>query len=253
MRIDLVLKQLVKPKLLFLPRPHKLLFEHIPKCGGTAVKHFLISQYFNRRIFLINGRNPSKSISHFQALPEKRRYYYDLIVGHGAHKLRQYSHPETLKATIFRDPIDRIVSHYFYVLRSPEHYLHKQVTDRRISLVDYATSNLSQELRNNYVTRFLQISADEAEKNAEDSINRAYNLLREEYAVVGFLEELQDVMDTLTQSLNFHNQFKPKKLNVTGDRPKLADLDRDVLRTIEEANFLDVELYKLIKENVSDN
>lgn len=251
--INAVYTHLIKLRLLFLSRPKKLLFEHIPKSGGTTVTDFLKSQYSNEKIFCI-AHNTSKSISDFKCLPEEKRFSYDLIVGHGAHQLRRYSHPEILKATIFRDPVDRIISHYFYVLRTPKHRLYKEVTNNRISLVDYATSGPSgKELRNNYVTRFLQIPADEAEKNAEESITRAYNLIRKEYAVIGLLDHLDAAMNTLAKSAHFHNQFVPKRLNVTNDRPKLKEIDQAVIRTIEEVNFLDVRLYKLIKADAIKN
>ena len=198
----------------------------------------------------MNYRNdPATNIAYFKSLPEGKRYSFDLIHGHGADQLRNYSHPETLNVTIFRDPVERIISHYYYVLRSSKHHLHREVTEKRISLEDYVTTNLSGELRNNYVTRFLRISVDEVERNPEESIERAYRLIRQEYAVAGTLDQLDISMNKLTKILNSNKKFDPSRLNVTINRPKIDEIDQSVLHKIEKTNIIDVELYRLIKNS----
>jgi hypothetical protein len=248
MRASHFYKKLGKLKLLFMSRPQKVLFEHIPKCGGATVTHYLKSQCVDNKIFSIRG-DTRKSINNFKSLPEEKRYSYDLVLGHGAHKLIKYAHPEVLKATILREPVERIISHYYYVLRTPKHYLYEEVIEKGMSLVDYATSGISRELRNNYVCRFLQISANEVEANAEESIMRAYDILKEEYRVVGILEDLNTAMIKLAQLASFHSKFEPVKLNVTMNRPKLVDIDQETLNIISETNTLDIRLFALIKEN----
>jgi hypothetical protein len=234
-------------KCLILPCPKKLLFEHIPKCGGSTVNAYIKSQYLNKRVFSVNGNDPAASISYFKSLPEEKRYSFDLIHGHGADQLRDYSHPETLNVTIFRDPVERIISHYYYVLQSPKHNLFKEVTKKKLSLVDYASSDLSSELRNNYVTRFLRISAEEVERNPEQSIERAYRLIREAYGVTGTLDQLEISMNKVAKLLNFSNKFHPSRMNVTINRPGIDEIDQSVLDKIEKLNIIDVELYRMIK------
>ena len=245
--------QLHQVRNLFLPQPQKVLFEHVPKCGGTTVIDYLISQYTDHRIFRIDGGNPPKSIDLFMSLPEKKRHRYNLVYGHGANRLRQYVDPKSLSATIIRNPVDRIISHYYYVCRTPKHYLYDKVKGRNMSLIDYATSSLSGELRNNYVCRFLQITAEEAETKPEESIKNAYHILRDEYSVVGILENLNSVMDLLASKASFHDEYKNKKLNVTIDRPKQLDVGQSTLDAIKEVNHLDVKLFELVKNNLAKN
>lgn len=244
---------LLKLKLLFSPRPGKLLFEHIPKCGGTTVVNYLRSQYLDNRIFTVYGKDTGKRISLFKSLSQEKRYNYDLIVSHGAHQLRHYCHPDTLKATILRDPVERIISHYYYVLRTPAHYLHKKVTENNMSLADYVTSDLCGELRNSYVARFLEIPADEVDKNADKCVARAQKIIKEEYSVTGILDRLHETMESLARSRNFHSKFKSRKLNVTTDRPTQQGIEKNVLCAIETTNALDVRLYQSIAENITRN
>lgn len=238
---------------LFLPKPKKLLFEHIPKCGGTTINDYLRSQYTHHRIFGISGSNPSKSIKLFLSFPKKKRHSYDLVCGHGANRLRQHVHPKTLAIIILRNPVDRIISHYYYVRRSPNHYLYDEVTAKNMSLVDYATSNLSRELRNNYICRILQMSPEMAESTPDKSINSAFNILRDEYCVVGVIENLNLVMKFLARKALFHDEYKDKKLNVTTNRPNIMQVDQLTLNAIAEMNKLDVRLYELVKEHLVKN
>jgi hypothetical protein len=244
-------KHLKQVRNLFLAQPEKVLLEHVPKCGGTTVTNYLKSQYAHQRIFSIDGSNPSKSIELFMSLPEKRRHLYDLVHGHGANRLRQYIHQKSLAVTILRDPVERIISHYYYVCRSPKHYLFNEVTVNKMSLIDYATSSLSGELRNNYVCRFLQISAEEAESTPDESINSAYSILRDKYAVVGIMDNIDSAMKILASKASFRDEYKDKKLNVTIDRPKQTEIEQSTLDAIAEVNQLDVRLYDLVKKHLA--
>ena len=53
--------------------------------------------------------------------------------------------------TFLRDPVERLISHYHYVLRRPKHYLYEQVVKDGLSLSDYVTSDISPELSNHQV------------------------------------------------------------------------------------------------------
>jgi hypothetical protein len=200
--------------------PAKLLFEHIPKCAGTTVIHFLTAQYFNKKHFFIDGSNPTKSVLYFKSLPKQERLSYDLVLGHHAHDLLDFFHPKKVTLTVFRDPVDRIISHYYFVLRSPDHYLHKEVTSKGLSLERYASMDLSAELRNNYVTRFLRIPIEEAERDSENAVACAYDIIRKNYTVVGILEKLDAAMNALADAAHFRESFKPSVLNATVNRPK---------------------------------
>jgi len=119
-------------------------------------------------------------------------------------------------------------------------------------LLEYVTSDLSVELRNNYVCRFLQLNASTAELKPTESINAAFEVLQNEYSIVGTLENLNSSMRKLGELALFNRPFKKEKLNVTTDRPKKNEVDQTVIDTIAEVNYLDVRLYDLIKEKLAD-
>lgn len=233
---------------LFRTRPKKVLYEHIPKCAGTSVRSYLKSQYPFNRIYTVRGSDPARYIARFESLAEQRRHRYDLIVGHGAHRLRRQAHPDILKATVFRDPVDRVISHYFFVLQTPKHYLHHEVATRGISLVDYATGRISSELRNHYVSSLLEMSPEEAERSPDESVAHAFEVIRSEYDVVGTVKELDAAINALAAAAGFHDHFRPGKLNVTAGRPTQQQIDWATIQAIAELNSLDVKLYELIRD-----
>ena len=129
-------------------RPERLLFDHLPKCGGTGITHYLLQHYPGRLVFRTDSRHPLQSVDGFRSLPVSVRLGYQLIIGHEAHRLLDDVHGETNTLTVFRDPVDRIVSHFFYVRQDRDNYLHDRVVNGNIDLDGYVSLELSSELRN---------------------------------------------------------------------------------------------------------
>lgn len=229
--------------------PRKVLFEHVPKCGGTTVNNYLKSHYSKDKVFVINGARPFDSIKYFISLPKEERYSYDLVCGHGAYKLKDYVHPRAIRFTILRDPVDRIISHYYYVLRSPKHYLYDEIVKKKMSLMDYITSNVSNELRNNFVCRFLGKSPKNVEKDADKAVIDAYNVLKNDYAAVGIIEDFNQTMDLFAKKAFFNKKIEVKELNKTINRPQKKEINEITLKAIKEMNSLDIKLYDLVKKD----
>lgn len=224
----------------------KLLFEHIPKCGGTSVKEYLKSHYTPSKIFEIDGMNVEHSLDEFRSMSDSERCSFDLLLGHGAHKLRHLFHAEIKRLTILRDPVERIVSHYFFARQSPRHYLHAAIATSKMTLAEYATSDLSPELKNNYVRRFTGVSAEVAELSPDEAIDGVMQLLESDYAIVGTLESLDKSIRRVSEACNFNTSFKSgKRLNVTNTRP--SDVDPETLELISQVNSLDVEIYRRVR------
>ena len=228
-------------------RPQRILFDHLPKCAGTTINTYLVSHFPKRLVFQTNGQNPSESVGRFQSLSERSRYRYRLILGHLAHDLLDYVHPGTITLTIFRDPIDRIVSHYFYVRQNPHHYLHDRVMKSNIQLKDYTSSGLGSELRNWYTTHFSGYSLEDAEKCPEDSVRRAFDIISERYDVFGFQDNLAESVNRLRNSARLYEPFGSQARNITPNRTGLKDIPAEVKQIIAEANHLDIRLYALLK------
>ena len=234
-----------------ISNPRRLYFTHLPKCAGTSVYYYLEKHYPKRVIFRTNSRNPKKSFEHFQSLNQQTRHRYRLIAGHQPHQMIEYIHPDSVTFTIFRDPVERIISHYYFVKRDKQNYLHDWVINEDIQLEAYVTSGKSWELRNYYTTFFTGCSIEEVETNPADSVKMAFEIIKEQYDLVGFQDNLKPFMDNLRRVARLRIPFKNHILNRSGNRPKNQKVPKDIKDTIAETNFLDVELFSMLKTHLA--
>lgn len=186
-------------------RPRRVLFDHLPRCAGTTITRYLLMHYPRRFVFGTHNQQPSGSVQAFQSLPQGSRYHYQLIAGHLTNELLDYVHPDTITLTILRDPIDRIVSHYYYIKQQKQHYLHDRVLKSNVQLEDYASSELSPELRNWYTTHFTGLSVEEVEMEPEESVQRAAQVISKRYDIIGFQDDLPAVMHKLRNAVLYTN------------------------------------------------
>ena len=234
-----------------------VVFDHLPKCGGTSINRYLTTSFPKRRTFALNGINPNKSVQFFLNLTTKKRYRTKLVYGHLANRLFDVTHPESIRATVLREPIDRIISHYYYVKRNKDHYLYKKVVEENIQLSEYCYNDLSNELQNWYVTHFTGLSISEVEKNPKKSVESAFKNIIDKYHVIGFQDDIPLFIDNLKQAANINTQFKNEILNVTKKRIGTSQLDKSVLEKISKKNSLDIELfnrlYNFKKKEITKN
>jgi hypothetical protein len=186
-------------------------------------------------------------LRHFAAcrMPQSKRHAFALINGHLAGNLLADVHPDALKITVLREPVDRIASHYFYARRNPMHYLHEQIHQENLSLKDYIEGDISHELRNHYTLHFSGLSREEAERDPEVAIQKAVAGLKR-YDLVGFQDDLSAFVEQLRSAAKLRLPFPKKMVNVTKDRRSVDDLDEEIREAIERANALDLRLYAQI-------
>jgi hypothetical protein len=230
------------------PKPDRVLFEHLPKCGGTTVTEYLKSQYPRRLVYEIDGRNPTQSIERFQSLSAAERHQYRLVTGHLTDELIELVSPETITLTILRDPVERIVSHYFFVRQDPLHYLHATVVKGGITLEEYARGQLSSELRNWYTTYFSRFSPRDTKDDPEGALAEALRRIHERYDIVGFLDRLPATMAELRGRAHLRQSFPGFRLNRTAGRPASSSIPQATLEIIAAANALDLRLYAALRE-----
>jgi len=239
-------------------KPRKVLFDHLPKCGGSSLSRYLTTHYPRRKTFSLDGQNPTRlvlSLNKFKSLSERDRYGYDLIKGHLAHELLDYVHPECLKVTVLREPLDRIISHYYYAKRTPTHYLYPKIHQSGMGLEEYATSGLSDELRNWYTTHFSGLSLDDVERRPEESIAKALEVIPKRYDIVGFLDNFSSFLEMLRNQAKLRDEYDEYKerVNITQEREKLSHIEESVMNKIKEVNKIDVVLYREVRALCANN
>jgi hypothetical protein len=217
--------------------PVRLVFLHIPKTGGTTLAGILRREYGSSGVReLYETPLPSQEELSGAGLVDAR-----VIIGHlyfGVH--RRLPGP-TSYITMLRNPVDRVLSHYRYVRRSPGHYLHQEARAR--TLREYVAFCGAHE-PNNDQTRLL---AGEAVANEEgiwtdEMLPKAQHNLLEHFGVVGISEEFDRSVVLMRSTFGWRLPYYRRE-NTSRERPIRGDLDTATARFIIAFNELDHQLH----------
>lgn len=226
----------------------RLIFIHIPKAAGNSLNQILHRLYPSEKTLSLYGTD---DVANFYDLPQEQRDNFALLEGHFLYGLHKYlSQPARYRyITMLREPVDRIVSLYYFILRSPDIYLYEAVTSRNMSLLDFAKSDITPELYN-FQTAALaggDLLTIDTKNTGLAELERAKQHLRDDIDAFGLL-------DRFDASLILYNRFlgwrlRPKELvysrrNVTAGRPSVHDISPEVRAHIRQINALDCELYE---------
>jgi len=228
-----------------------LIFVHIPKAGGTALNNIINKNYQKGTIFQFNKENSFES---FIKLTGSEKSKYSCFRGHIGYGLHNYL-PKDISVkyiTMLRDPIDRVVSHYYYVLRQPEHYLHEEVCGRGMSLKEYVLSELTSELCNGQTRLLASFDGEVIDFNKKDIIDGndlkiAKINLQKYFSFVGITEEF-DVSVLLLREIFKWDKIYYYKKNASRSRPTLSSIGDSVKDIISKNNSIDMELYEYAKD-----
>jgi hypothetical protein len=227
-------------------QPARVIFDHLPKCGGSTLNKYLEIHYRESRIFRINGNNPMKSIDDFKALSSAKKNKYKLIKGHLANRLFPELDERFIRVTMLREPIERIVSHYYYAKRNSNHYLNEFILKNDISLKEYVQSGKSEELVNWYVSHFSGFSIAEMKENPADALKVALQNIAK-YDLVGLTESFNQFTEELKKIAGFKISYNNQKENVTQGRTAVSEIDSESLEAIKSMNQLDVQFYHQVR------
>lgn len=237
---------------------HLIIFVHIPKTAGTTFHRIVERQYFPNCIFTIDGENISQSIETLKIKIERNNIDLKMLRGHMPFGLHRLFSQQISYLTILRNPIERIISHYYYVVNTKNHYLHKYVRRNQISLKNYVTKRISTEIDNGQ-TRTLSgllsgvVNHKDIDygKCSSAMLNKAIKNLKKYFSIVGLTEKFDETL-ILTQKiygweLPYYTIQKKTKF-----RPNINDISSGTLAAISEYNEYDIELYNYAKENFNN-
>jgi hypothetical protein len=224
-----------------------LIFVHVPKTAGSTLRRILRRQYGDR-VFTVHGTTPAQSMEQFRLLAQDRRDRVRVFQGHMAFGLHEVLPTSATYVTFLRDPVERIVSHYLYVRRTPSAPLHRDVVSEGLSLEDYVRRSRMAPLVNNGQTRLLGGSVMEDSRPATEAMLLAAkrNLARH-FLLAGLTDRFDETVILLRRALGWHWPVY-RRAKVAPDRPSRAALPATAVRAIEDRNELDRELYRFAGE-----
>ncbi len=224
-----------------------LIYLHIPKTGGTTLTIMISQQYRLRQIHTAYVARPDQVVEDFH---RKSRVPLDNIKvfrGHMLFGLHQLLSVPCTYLTILRNPIERVISLYHWILSGdPDHYLHGEVLSKKIGLKEFIAQGLTKEMDNSQ-TRFISgITAPFGRLPAE-ALEVAKDNLRDHFALAGLTEQFDEMMVILQKTFGWKQPFY-RKVRVAQNRPDAEDISEETMDVIKEYNQLDFALYEYARD-----
>lgn len=217
-----------------------LIFLHIPKAAGSTL-HPVLERHYNKRTY--QTISLPEQLEAFKHLPETERHRICLLKGHMPFGMHSYLAGHSRYITLLRHPVERIVSHYYYDKRNPDHYLYPHIA-RGMSLLDFASAGLSGELHNGQVRLLSGHDQDiPCGECTRDLLDTAKRNIEDSFAVVGLTERFDESLVLMGIALGWNWTPYYLNRNVSKDKPVAKQIDPLALKAIEQANQLDLELY----------
>ncbi len=227
----------------FWPRP--LVFVHIPKAGGSTLQESILSHYPGGKFYRFTG--DTQQWLDFPGVDEEERASFDVLVGHVHYGVHRYLPEPATYMTMLRDPVDRVVSHYYYVLSDTTHYLHPIVAQRGYTLYEFAMTRVSHELDNDQVRWLTEPHHFDIERVDRSLLDEAKWNLEHGFAAFGLMERFDESLRCLESAFGWNRSPARERKNVNPDRPPLSEIDPAALEVIRQVNQFDVELYEFAK------
>ena len=221
-----------------------VIFLHIPKTAGSTLNTIVERQYKSVEIYSIDSKRVIQSMEEFKQLPAQPLEKIKLLKGHMYFGLHEYLPTPSTYITILREPIDRIISTYYYIKRQKNHK-HYELANQAKDLKDFIFKYRGKQLNNGQTRLLAGMNSLEVEFGncSNEMLEVAKNNLRKYFAVVGTTARFNEALILLKQKLGWHLPLYASK-NVTNKRPKKEQISQDTLDAIVELNQLDIELYR---------
>ena len=219
-----------------------LIFSHIPKTAGTTLRTIISQQYPGRVIYTF--RDETESIALFRELPEDNRAKIRVLQGHKPFGIHEYLQVPVDYITMLREPVDRVISFYYWILRWPSNDLYEKV--RSMSLGDFADSRLPQVV--NQQTEFVSGLSN---NSTAEALNVAKRNLALHYTAFGIAENFDESLLLFKRLLGWENIYYASQ-HVAKNRPAKREIPRAAIKLIEKHNFFDMELYEFAKQRLED-
>ncbi|MDM5225449.1 sulfotransferase family 2 domain-containing protein [Cytobacillus sp. NJ13] len=215
-----------------------IIHTHIPKTGGMTLRS-IANKNYDKEKMLTNVF--SSSVSKFiKDIGEKTDI--EFVTGHHPFGLHKYTNRPCAYITMLRDPVERVISMYFYNLRKENHPLHKKV--KQLTFEEFINDKgLFRRTVNRQTQKIIGSLIPK-----ESDLQKAKNILNKHYKVVGITEMFDESIYLMKKELGWQNISYERK-NYTADRPTREHFSNDVIERIKELNHLDMQLYTWAKRN----
>jgi len=219
-----------------------LIFVHLPKCGGTTLYRLVEWEYSPLRVFSVDGRFYRWSYNRLLKSRVDKLAGMQVFQGHMPFGLHRLLGAPATYMTMLREPIDRVISEYFYRINRPQHPYEDRWM-KKLTLEEYIRATP----QHNIQTKLLagQRSGYDflAGECTADTLAIAKENLARHFSLVGLTERFEESLALAKLMFGWKIRYFAD-FNVTGRRPSKSSVPPSVRDLIADYYRYDVALYE---------
>ncbi|MFJ5749508.1 sulfotransferase family 2 domain-containing protein [Peribacillus frigoritolerans] len=210
---------------------HLDIFMHVPKTGGTTLSAIFRKQYKPSEIF--DHDSFQYKVMKMDQLKAEEKRNIKAVAGHYFYGIHQKFSPRPFNYfTMLRDPVDRVISSYYFLKDYPGYEMVKDMT-------------LEEFVVNGPEASSLQTLLVCGSRKIPDIEKAKENL--KTFTVVGVTELFNETLFCLKKEYSWGDIHYTRK-NITKNRLAKEEVPLDLINLIRKYNALDLELYDYAKK-----
>jgi hypothetical protein len=222
-----------------------IIFLHVPKSAGTTLNRLIEWEYSLLAMYTVDPVLFRWSRERLWRLPKRRLKRFRIFKGHMKFGLHEVLPQPATYITVLRDPIDRMISAFYFMHTYKLHPNYWKFRREGWTLEDF----VKRWPKANLQTKMIAGADYDAPCTAEILRKAKENL--QYFSVVGLTERFEETLALMKVRFGWKLQCY-SSFNVTRTRPKKRDLPQSTLDLIAERNCFDIELYHCVAKSFED-
>ena len=222
---------------------------HIPKTGGTTLRDIIQRQYRSEKILMIPKLEESENI--LKEVSTSQINQLKLIQGHLKYGIHNHFHRRAKYFAIIRDPINRVLSTYYYVLSQKNNPQNLSTSNNQMTIYDYVQSGVNPFLINGQ-TQLISGKTGDIDNpiiQSEELFSLAKENIENDFLFLGITEMFDETILILKNMLGWHMPYY-SIANRTKKKPNYDAVNPTIISFIKEHNQLDIKLYNITKTSL---